>query len=160
MMDPLSIAATALTIAAKGFAVAQSLYEIASGIGSAGREVRTYADEIDVFSKLLNAVREEVLRPLGTSLDEQSLVKDVLDICNRVLLPLESLQSTLKPLLVHFRNSPGKLHQFGLRIRWIFSSKGKLLFYRDALNWQRGNVSIILGLMNLQASKDKSPQNV
>ena len=156
MADPLGV----IGIAATGFAVAQGLYQIADGIGSAGQEVRIYADEVDAFSKLLKMVRAELLRPSGVSLDEQSLVKDVMDICDRVLQPLNRLQSTLKPLLVRFRNSSGKLRQFGLRVQWFFSSKDKLLFYREALKAQHRILDTTLELMILQANRDKSPQNV
>lgn len=160
MSDPLSIATAVIGIAATGFTVAQGLYQIADGIGSAGKEVRIYADEIDAFSKLLKAVRAELLRPPPVSFDEQSLVNDVLDICDRVLLPLNRLQNTLKPLLVRFNNSSGKLRQFGLRVQWFFSSKDKLLFYREALRAQHRILDTTLELMILQANKDKSPQNV
>lgn len=160
MSDPLSVAASIIGITATGFTVAQSLYQIADGIGSAGLEVRVYADEIDAFSKLLKAVRAELLRPSSISLNEQSLVKDVIDICNRVLAPLSRLQDTLKPLLVRFRNSSRKLSQFGLRVQWIFAKKSKLLFYREALRGQHRILDTTLGLIILQANEDRSPQNV
>jgi hypothetical protein len=100
---PLGLAAGVIGIAATGFAVARGLYQIADGIGSAGQEVRIYADEVDAFSELLKMVRAELLRSSSVSLDEQSLVKDVMDVCDRVLQPLNRLQGTLRPLLVRFR---------------------------------------------------------
>jgi hypothetical protein len=130
MPDPLSIAAAVTGIAATGFAVANGLYTIADGIGSAGQEVRIYGDEVGAFSKLLIRGRSELLQPAHTSSEDTSLIKDVLDICDRILAPLERLQKTLSPLLVRFRESPGKLRQVGIRIHWIFSRKAKLLFYR------------------------------
>jgi hypothetical protein len=60
MSDPISISGTAVGIVSLGLAVAQGLYLIADSIGSAGREVRMYGDEIDSFSKLLNRVRIEL----------------------------------------------------------------------------------------------------
>ncbi len=160
MADPLGLAAGVIGIAATGFAVAQGLYQIADGIGSAGQEVRIYADEIDAFSKLLKMVRAELLRPSSIFLDEQSLVRDVMDICDRVLQPLNRLQNTLRPLLVRFRSCPGKLRQFGLRVQWYFSCKDKLLFYREALRSQHRILDTTLELMILQANRDKSAQNV
>jgi hypothetical protein len=56
MADPLSLSATVIGIATTGFAVALGLYQIADGIGSAGREVRLYADEVGGFSKMLKMV--------------------------------------------------------------------------------------------------------
>jgi hypothetical protein len=117
MGDPLSLSASVIGIATTGFAVALGLYQIADGIGSAGREVRLYADEVGGFSKMLKMVGTQVLPPSDISSDEQSLIMDVMDICDRVLLPLNRLQGTLQPLLVRFRQSSGKLRQFGLRVQ-------------------------------------------
>jgi hypothetical protein len=160
MSDPLNIAAGVFGIAATGFAVAQGLYQIADGIGSAGQEVRAHAGEIDAFSKLLKRVRAELLRPSNTCFEEQSLVKDIVDICERVLLPLNLLQATLKPLLIQFSRSSKKLRQLGLRIHWLFKSKNKLLFYRSILKEQHRVLDTTLELMILQASRDESPQHV
>lgn len=160
MSDPLSIAAGVIGIAGTGFTVAQGLYQIADGIGSAGQEVRAHADEIDAFSKLLKRVRDELLRPSNDCLEEQSLVKDIVDICEKVLLPLNRLQATLKPLLIKFSKSSNKIHQLGLRIHWLFKSKNKLLFYRSILKGQHRVLDTTLELMILQARGDESPKNV
>jgi hypothetical protein len=74
---------------------------------------------------------------------------DVMDICDRVLLPLNRLQGTLQPLLVRFRQGSGELRQFGLRVQWCFSRKDKLLCYREALKAQHRVLDTILELMIL-----------
>jgi hypothetical protein len=83
-----------------------------------------------------------------------------MDICDRVLTPLNRLQKTLKPLLVHFRSSPGKLRQLELRLRWVFSSRDKLLFYREVLKGQHRILDTTLDVMTFLTTKDRSPQNV
>ena len=160
MSDPLSIAAGVIGIAATGFAVARSLYRIADGIGTAGDEVRIYADEIDAFSKLLRKVREELLRYDQIPHSTGSLLEDVVHICERVLAVLNALRTTLDPLLVKFAQSPGKLLHFGLRLQWIFSQKAKLLFYRDALRGQHRVLDSLLDIMILQSTRDRSPQYI
>ena len=127
--------------------IAKALYQISDRIGSSRREVRVYANEIDSFSKLLNQVKTELDKPTSVSADLQSLIKDVVDICNRALTPLDKLQNTLTPLLVHFHDSPRKFRQFGSRLRWVFTSKSKLLFYHDALRSQHGILNTTLKLM-------------
>lgn len=161
MSDPLSIAASLAGIASTGFFIAKGLYQIADGIGSAGQEVRIYADEVGSFSKLLLKVRSELQQPShGSHDDDVSLVRDILEICEKALAPLERLQHTLKPLLVKFRQSSRKLRQFGLRVQWIFTSKAKLLFYRDLLRSQHRMLDTTLELMILKATRDKCPHNI
>ncbi|RYP40283.1 hypothetical protein DL767_001826 [Monosporascus sp. MG133] len=121
MSDPFSIASGAAGIISLGLTIAQGLFQIADGIGSAGQEVRIYAEEINAFSKLLKRVKTELEDSTDVSVDIQSLINDVIDICNRVLKPLDGLQNTLKPLLNHFRSSPSKFRQLGLRLQWVSS---------------------------------------
>jgi len=160
MSDPFSVASGAAGIISLGFTIAQGLFQIAGGIGSAGQEIRIYAEEINAFSKLLRCVKTELESSTDVSLDLQSLVKDVTDICDRVLTPLDRLQNTLKPLLVRFKTSPGKIRQLGVRLQWVFTSKDKLLFYREALKGQYQILDTVLDVMILQTTRDRSSQNI
>ncbi len=132
MADPFSIASGAAGIVSMGFSIAHGLFQIAQKIGSAGDEVRVYAEEIDTFSKLLGHIKAEIERSTDISVAIQSLIKDVMDICGRVLVPLDRLQANLKPLLARFSSSTGKFRQLGLRLQWVFREKAKLLFFREA----------------------------
>ena len=160
MSDPFSVASGAAGIISLGFTIAQGLFQIAGDIGSAGQEIRIYAEEINAFSKLLRCVKTELESSTDVSLDLQSLVKDVTDICDRVLTPLDRLQNTLKPLLVRFKTSPGKIRQLGVRLQWVFTSKDKLLFYREALKGQYQILDTVLDVMILQTTRDRSSQNI
>jgi hypothetical protein len=155
-MDPLTI----LQVIGHGLAISAGLYEIANGIGSSAREVRAFADEVDSFSRLLGCVKAELDRvEVDVTIDLRSLVNDVVSICGRVLQPLLKLQDNLKPLLAKFRDSPGKLRQVGLRLRWAFTTRSRLLFYRDALHGQHRILDTALALLTLQTAKDRSPEN-
>lgn len=160
MSDAFRIASGAAGIVSLGLTIAQGLFQIAEGIGSAGVEVRGYAEEINTFAKLLNHVRNELESSNDVSADIQSLVNDVVDICGRVLQPLDGLQKTLKPLLDHFGSSPSKIRQLGLRLQWVFSKKDKVLFYRAALKEQHRILDTILEVIILQRTRDRSPQNI
>jgi cob(I)alamin adenosyltransferase len=92
MSDPFSVASGAAGIISLGFTIAHGLFQIAGDIGSAGQEIRIYAEEINAFSKLLRCVKTELESSTDVSLDLQSLVKDVTDICDRVLTPLDRLR--------------------------------------------------------------------
>ncbi|KAM6511253.1 hypothetical protein FALCPG4_016255 [Fusarium falciforme] len=91
MPDPFSIASGAAGIISLGFTTPQGLFQVADAIGSAGQEVRVYAEEMNAFSKLLNRVKGELPNSTDVSIDLQSLVKDVIDVCGRVLTPLDRL---------------------------------------------------------------------
>lgn len=160
MSDPLSIAASIIGIATTGFEVARGLYSIADVIGSAGREVRTYAAEIDLFSRVLKQTREQLQNLGNVSPDTQNLLKDVVDICGRIVGILDRLNVTLYPLLDRFKDSPRKLSQFGLRLQWIFSKKGKLLFYRDALSHQQCILGTLMDVIMLQITTDRSGPHI
>ncbi|KAM0259735.1 hypothetical protein ACHAQJ_003169 [Trichoderma viride] len=113
MSDAFSSANGAMGIISLGLTIAQGLFQIADGIGSAGQEVRGYGEEINTFAKLLKHVRTELESSNDVSVDIQSLINDVVDICDRVLQPFNGLQKMLNPLLDHFRSSPNKLKQLG-----------------------------------------------
>jgi predicted nuclease with TOPRIM domain len=153
MADALGVAASIVAVATAGFQVAQALYQIAEGIGGAGREVRVYAKEVAVFSKVLNNIRNAILRPDVKSA-ELSLVKDITDICEDVLEPLNRIRKTLESLLERYRDSKRKLEQLKQRIHWYFSKRNKLLFYREALRGHQQNLDTVLAAMNFNATRD------
>lgn len=161
MGDPIGIAASILTLISTGVKVAQGLYKLADGIGSAGQEVRVYADEIDNFSKLLQRVKSEIERaPSAIPNEQENLLRDIFGICERVLMPLKGLQNALNHLTVKWKESPGKWKQFGMRVQWLFHKKDKLLFYRAALRGQHRLLDTALLLMTLQTTRDRSSQNI
>jgi hypothetical protein len=156
MGDPLSVSASIVALVSAGVAVAKGLHQLADGIGSAGSEIRTYASEIGSFSKLLDVIKEEIIaRPQNVSSKAERLFEDIVDICGKVLDPINVLQASLNPLLVHFKDSPKRRQQIGLRIQWYFSTKDKLLFFRGALrNQHRLLDTTLAALTYLAASKE------
>jgi hypothetical protein len=99
MADPLSITASILAVVGAEFKVAKGLHQLADGIGSAGVEVRVYTEEIDSFAKLLQRVREQIKqRPGQVSSFEENLLRDIIDVCDRVMRPINGLQEKLNPL--------------------------------------------------------------
>lgn len=152
MADPLSIATGIAGVVATGFSIAQSLHQIADTIGTAGIEVRIYAKEISSFSKVLQLIKEKVFRVIGNTV--LVLVKEITDICEEVLAPLARLQVTLEPLLGRYRGDEKKAEQIAKRVLWYFSTKQKLLFYREALRGHKQNLDIVLAGMNYDATRD------
>ncbi len=158
MSDPLSITASVAGVASLGYSIAKSLYQVADDMSVAGLEVRIYAKEIDAFAKLLLSVQRTV-DGLTCSAEETAeikiQVKEILENCDRILKKLQEVQKALLPLLQHFRDSPSKMLQVALRIRWTFVSRGKVLFYREVLQRQHQMLDTHLTRAMLISTRDK-----
>jgi len=160
----MSIAGSVAGLASVGFSIAKGLYQIADDMSVAGLEVRVYANEIDAFAKLLFHVQRTVdgLACSAKELKEiKTQIREILDNCDRILKPLQEVQKALLPLMQRFRESPSKMLQVALRVRWTFVSKGKVLFYRELLQRQHQLLDTHLStvtLISLQGKKD--PQMV
>lgn len=160
MTDPFSIASGAAGIVSLGLTIAKTLFLVADGIGSAGVEVRSHAEEIDSFSKLLDLIRIKLDECSSIYPEIRSLVSEVVIVCGKVLTPLRNLRNHLEPLSEKFRRSPNRLKQLGLRMGWAFRNKNKILFYRDALKQQHGVLDTIIGLITLQMVKNREQTNM
>ncbi|KAK0110480.1 hypothetical protein ONS96_002089 [Cadophora gregata f. sp. sojae] len=156
--DPLSIAASILGVSAAGFKIAQGLYNIASSIGSSGEEIRLFASDTDIFSHMLYSLSQtlESTAANSTSHSPRLLVttEDAVKLCEQVLQPFERIIKRLNPLLVRFKESQRKLKQLGMRIRWVFREKSKVLFYQRMLNSLKSTLTCLLASTNLNVASD------
>jgi hypothetical protein len=151
MADPLSITASIIAVASASFSIAKGLCKVADALGSTGQEIHMYSREIDDFARLLKNVQWVMDSASGGSPDEGTLVQDVLDICHRVLDPINRLQKSLNRFLASFQHNRSKLHHFGLLARWYFRERRELLFFRGALQSQHRVLNTILELMVLRS---------
>ncbi|ETS82517.1 hypothetical protein PFICI_04393 [Pestalotiopsis fici W106-1] len=160
MADPLSIAASVVGLASVGFEIAKSLHGLADAVGSAGEQVRVYASEIEVFSRVLQLVRYQLHELQDVSINGLELLKDIVDICEDIVKRLHALMQSLGPLLSRFKDSKNKLLQFGIRLEWILTKKEKLLFYRATLKQQQRNLTMAMNAIRLKTSRDRSDPSV
>ncbi|KAF2117990.1 hypothetical protein BDV96DRAFT_644323 [Lophiotrema nucula] len=155
MTDPLSVAASVLTLATTGFAIAKGLYHIANEIGSAGEEVRLYSQEVDgtcqVLQNILFALEEHHAQGI---VYEQILLASIVSVCSRLMEPLHRLQIVLVPLLDKFKRSVKKLYQVGLKLKWVFSTRSKLLLCRALISNLRGDLHMLLTLLLIRKGSD------
>lgn len=160
MADPLSVAASVAGVVSVGLEIAKGLYKLADGIGSAGREVRSLASEVNTISRLFGRVRTQLLNKSSHKHHQSDLIEDVLEICDQILDPLRQLQQRLSPLLVRFLDSPTKLRCFALRVQWLFQVKDKMMWLRGVLNAQHQVLDTILELVILETTEIRSTQNL
>ena len=162
MGDPVSVAASVLTLATTGFAIAKGLCHVANEIGSAGEEVRVYSQEVDGTCQVL----QNILFALGEHhaqgvVYEQILLANIVSVCSRLLEPLHRLQSVLVPLLDKLDRTVKKLRQVGLRLKWIFSTRSKLLLCRALISNLRGDLHMLLTLLLIRRGVDHgSPKDL
>jgi len=151
MAEGIGLAASVIAVSQTAWAVAKGLYDLADEVGSAGEAVRIFANDFALFV--------ENLKELGALLDSspsvprqtQSVTEDLLEVAtDQIVQPFQRLLEDLQPLLVTWRDSPNRMKQLGLRLRWAFSYKAKVLFFHGALNALKGNVSLLLQAMSLK----------
>ncbi len=159
-MSGLDVAAGILGIANAGIAVAKGLIQIADAIGSAGEEVRMCAAETTLFSRMLDDLSNALTKPTAASRATQNTTEDVIDICERILKPFETLITKLNPLLESYRKSEHQLRQLSLRIQWYFRHKSKVTFYQQALGRLKLTLTCLLASLNYQQARASAPQMV
>jgi hypothetical protein len=160
MPDPISLAAAIIAIFTAGFNISRGLYNIANGIGSAGAEVRVYADEFDSFAKLMVRICETLKQQPEPSPRIQHLLLDITGICVRIIKPFNCLQKTLQLTVDKFSPTKGKLKRIGAKFQWIFKNRKELLSYRNMLRVQHRALDTTLTLIVLEATKDKSTASI
>ncbi|KAK3365405.1 hypothetical protein B0H63DRAFT_540168 [Podospora didyma] len=108
-------------IASLGLSIAKALYAVADEMSAAGYEVRMNAKDIDALAKLVFQVQHTIdgaRCPAVEMAEIKAAVGEILDTCGSILKPLQDTLKDLQPLLPHFRDSPSKLLQVALRIRF------------------------------------------
>jgi len=156
MVDPLSVTASVIAVAAAGLRISKGLYQIANTMGSAGQEVRSYADDTRSVTTVLEGISDQLNKKAKHSWTKaERVILDILDICKSVLGPMNDIQKSLNLLLVHFKLSNMKLRQVRARVWWFFKYKEKMLSLRQSLQ----NLNITLNTQ-LAAMKLDMPEGV
>ncbi|EXJ55844.1 hypothetical protein A1O7_08775 [Cladophialophora yegresii CBS 114405] len=152
MAEAVGLAASVLGLAQTAWTVAKGLYDLADEIGSAGDAVRVFANDFWLFVETTKVLGDLLDSLPAASRRTESTTEELLDVAmDQVVKPFETLLRELEPLLVRWRDSPSRMRQLGLRIQWAFSCKSKILFYHAALNALKGNMSLLLQALSLQA---------
>ncbi len=151
MAEAVGLAAGILVLAEIAWKVAKGLHDLADEVGSAGEAVRIFANDFGLFVETVKTLGDlfDGLPPVARR--TQSTAEELVEVAmEQVVEPFQNLLTELAPLLVRWRDSPGRMRQLGVRIQWAFSCKSKVLFYHDALNALKGNLSLLLQTMTLR----------
>lgn len=155
-MDPLSAAASIIAVVQLGASVGQGLYTLASRMGAAGREVQIYSTEISDLTTCFRHIEKVVSSSPARAAAHLDLIKDVLDICSRVLKPFGELQKILNRYLakIQGRKDHKKIRVLFAKVKWVFSVKEEVLFYRDVLAAQHRTLQTMLLLLQASAAQN------
>jgi hypothetical protein len=156
MADPLSVTASVIAVVTAGVAISKGLYQIAETMGSAGTDVRWYANDIRLLTTVLDGISDQLnKKPKQSWSKAERVIMGILDVCNGVLGPMNDIQKSLILLLVQFEHSNKKLRQVSARVWWFFKYKDKMVSFRQSLQ----NLNITLNTQ-LAAMKLNTAENV
>ncbi|KAF1949049.1 hypothetical protein CC80DRAFT_540596 [Byssothecium circinans] len=139
-------AASLIGIVSAGTKVTLVLTQLASDVGSAGKEARMIANEIRSFCAVLKTLRETLEKVQSSQYYSHcaEMTKDMtevsLEMFTEILNATESVRSMSK----------GKGGKFGFvsRVQWAVFQKPKMTMLRAALEAYKSNLALMLGTLN------------
>ena len=143
-MDPLSVAASIISVAGALYAVSRKLRSYAKTIYYAAKEVKAIAREVNLFSFLLRSLEHTY----DTLRSRASPPADLLELCERVVaLAKENLgefNSFLKDLDPLYDSiGRGLTSKTVARLKWAFR-KSDLVWYRANLEYAKATLTLYM----------------
>ncbi|OAP55814.1 hypothetical protein AYL99_09966 [Fonsecaea erecta] len=125
MAEALGLVASLANIIGAGLALSKGLYEFASVLGSASRDIKDLSTDISLFCSVLKHVQTTLTRARAFRLS-MSAVQTAEDIVERCRVIFTNLQTTVDSL----RKGEAKLDLLA-RVRWFFKEKRVLLVHEQ-----------------------------
>jgi hypothetical protein len=127
------------------------LYTIADDIGSAGKEARTFATEISLFSQSLSAVSKSLERKSGKN-------DRLVEIAIVVTKACESLLEDLQALIGDLTLAPPNFTSLYKRIKWVFQ-KPKICALRVSIESFKSTLILLVATIDsAEASYRTAPE--
>ncbi|KAI9698554.1 MAG: hypothetical protein M1820_007444 [Bogoriella megaspora] len=151
MAEAVGLTASILAIAGAATRLSVGLYEIASVLKDAGREIRTIAFEISSFSRVLkeiSAVLQNINKVIWRA---KYIAEDLVQICQSVQLDGENLLRILEPLV---QKNANRSQHIALRLRWLFQ-RSKFIYYRETMTSLKLNLQLLLSIIQITRESDE-----
>jgi len=141
------LAASIIGIATAGTKVALVLSQLASEMGSAGKEARSIASEIRSMSAVLRTLHDT----FGTVKSSAYFAHcvEVTDDLTSVSLEMYSEIITITKSLEHRADSSEGRMGLKTRFYWVAFQKPKIVGLRAALEAYKSNLLLVLGTLNI-----------
>jgi hypothetical protein len=127
MMAELGLLANLAAVIGVGVQTSIALYNLASTIGSAGRELEDMGSDINLFCRVLRQVQKSLTNPTSARLS-MTAIEDTQDVVTRCHAILEDIKNSLEKI------NGGKQASIDVvgRVKWIFK-RPKILMQRSSL---------------------------
>lgn len=156
-MAEIGLIASILAIAGAGAKISLGLYEFASDIGSAGKEVRFIARDTNAFSQALTSLSQVLNGGTASSERARLIVGDLIVLCRDILDDSAMLLKVLQPLV---KLSGSHRNRLVLRIRWLFE-KSKFVFHRQSLESLKATLTLLVSTITyVDASSSNVPEAI
>ena len=158
MAEVVGLVSSILALAGAGAKLGMTLYTIAEGVGSAGREARLIADEVSFFSHALTALSKSLERTTSQTARLHSIAQELAVSCQTVLLELSVLADELSPSKK--TRWKGKVSSFIGKIKWLLQ-KPKVAFLRSSISSFKSTLTLLVASMDYaEAIERHAPEAV
>ncbi|KAJ9605202.1 oligomeric, coiled-coil, peripheral membrane protein [Cladophialophora chaetospira] len=142
-MAEIGIAASIIGIAGAAATIAKGLYQIASDIGSAGKQVRLIAQDTNAFSHALTNLGQLLNSGSASTERARAIASDLIVLCKEILADSHTLLKVLEPLI---KLTGRKWKRATLRVRWLFE-KSKFAVHRQSLEALKATLTLLVATM-------------
>jgi hypothetical protein len=152
-MDPASIGG----IVSAGFKVSCALIQFGSGLGSAGREARLIAAEIQCSCTVLKTLQDTLGRVQQSPYYSHcaAVTNDMISACLAMYTEVLDVVEDIKRHTPVNMDVDGSKPRFGVRkkVNWVFLQKPKMLILRAALEAYKNNLALALKTLDIIANE-------
>ncbi|KAK5674309.1 hypothetical protein LTS10_012893 [Elasticomyces elasticus] len=157
MAEVLGLVSAILTLAGAGAKLGMTLYTIADGVGSAGREARLIADEVSLFSQALTALSKSLERRTSQSARLHTIAQELSVSCQAALVELSALAEELS---LSGGKKRRKLPTLVAKIKWMLQ-KPKVVFLRSSISSFKSTLILLVASMDYTEAVDRyAPENI
>ncbi|KAK3625329.1 hypothetical protein LTR56_020494 [Elasticomyces elasticus] len=151
MAEVLGLVSAILTLAGAGANLGMTLYTIADGVGSAGREARLIADEVSLFSQALTALSKSLERRTSQSARLHIIAQELSESCQAALVELSALA---KDLSLSGGKKRRKLPVLVAKIKWMLQ-KPTVAFLRSSISSFKSTLILLVASMDYTEAVDR-----
>ncbi|KAI9662253.1 MAG: hypothetical protein M1821_008419 [Bathelium mastoideum] len=149
-MAEVGLIASIVGVATAATQLSLGLYEVATALKDAGRDIRMVADETSLFSRVLKEVKTVLEGNDAIAWRARSIAEDLIQVCRTVQQDGEHLLDALRPLAQH---TGSQLQRLVLRVRWLFQ-KSKFTYHQEMLKTLKSNLQLLISVMLMNREWD------
>ncbi|KAH7314197.1 hypothetical protein BKA65DRAFT_516323 [Rhexocercosporidium sp. MPI-PUGE-AT-0058] len=155
-MAEIGLLASIIGIAGAGAKLSKGLWDVAKAFGSAGKDVKLVATEINTLCRVFTQLGNTLKGESAATQNAERLAGDVLDICADLIVESQELLDVLKPLAEMAENHFGKSL---LRLQWLLK-KSRFAAHKQSLGMLQGTLTLLFSGMTYAAAIETKESDV